>query len=491
VHTTLNRVDMASQFSTLASMRQPCEHNYTYAPNLIPDSALSVCAVCITEARIGEVKFATFALARRGGIFESSKAGPELRTNGIDDLGWMSHKDCTGRWKRAKLDCWRLVATLENLRDEHFDMAEEWGVDEALYLWELARDECWKVPGCQYLEYPGSKEVKLTSRSPVIETVSEPTPQEEEDSDGSWEKVKRRWKRRSQQISFSDDNEPLDVDQMNLKEMEGVNNRLADARSTPRNRFDKIVKTSRSATTVAVAQAVSRSKGLLQGDTKQVRISLSLPLVNLAADFLQQSASPPRKSVSIDAQATILPCDYTPATTMSHHEHTVIERSRTRPTYSRSSRFYTPSCWASPEGYEKDDTSLSKSSWATVDQLQREFAGLEVDSEKKEEVLTERAEEAAAEQDNKANLRKVKDKAFRARRPPWQGERLFHDSWQGAELLHMRDYFKKALAEDANLSSLSQSHRKALTRGLHDCGSALMREEKQKEKKWVDAESER
>ncbi|KAI4907530.1 hypothetical protein J4E90_009559 [Alternaria incomplexa] len=482
---------MASQFPTLASMRQPCEHNYTYAPNLVPDSALSVCAVCITEARIGEVKFATFALARRGGIFESSKAGPELRTNGIDDLGWMSHKDCTSRWKRAKLDCWRLVANLENLRDEQFDMAEEWGVDEALYIWELARDECWKVPGCQYLEYPASKEVDLTSRSPAIENVSEPTPQEEEDSDGSWEKVKRRWKRRSQQISFSDDNEPLDVDQMNLKEMEGVNNRLADARSTPRNRFDKIVKTSRSATTVAVAQAVSRSKGLLQGDTKQVRTSLSLPLVNLAADVLQQSASLPRKSVSINAQATILPCDYTPATTMSHHEHTVIERSRDRPTYSRSSRFYTPSCWASPEGYEKDDTSLSKSSWATVDQLQREFAGLEVDSEKKEEVLTERAEEAAAEQDKKANLRKVKDKAFRARRPPWQGERLFHDSWQGAELLHMRDYFKKALAEDANLSSLSQSHRKALARGLHDCGSALMQEEKQKEKKWVDAESER
>ncbi|KAI4920560.1 hypothetical protein J4E85_009327 [Alternaria conjuncta] len=351
-------------------------------------------------------------------------------------------------------------------------MAEEWGVDEALYLWELARDECWKVPGCQYLEYPASKEVELTSQSPAMETVSKPTPQEEEDSDGSWEKVKRRWKRRSQQISFPDDDGPLDVDQVNLKEMEAVNNRLADARSTPKNRFDTIVKSSRSATTIAVAQAVNRSKCLLKGDTKQ-------------------SASPPRKSVSIDAQATILPCDYTPATTMSHHEHTFIERSRNRPTYSRSSRFYTPSCWASPEGYEKDDTSLSKSSWATVDQLQREFASLEVDSEKKKEVLTERAEEAAAEQDKKANLRKVKDKAFRARRPPWQGERLFHDSWQGAELLHMRDYFKKALAEDANLSSLSQSHRKALTRGLHDCGSALMREEKQKEKKWVDAESER
>ncbi|KAH6878715.1 hypothetical protein BKA58DRAFT_398726 [Alternaria rosae] len=462
---------MASQFPTLASMQQPCQHNYAYAPNLIFESAFSVCAVCTTEARISEVRAAKSALASRGGIFESSKAGPELRTNGVDDQSWMSHKDCTSRWKRAKLDCWRLVATLEKLRDEQSDMAEEWGVDEALYLWELARDECWKVPGCRYLEDFTPNETELISRSQITQTVSEPTTKEGEDSEGSWETVKRMWKRRSQPIenSFPDEHGPLDADQVTLKEMEGVNNRLADPSSTPRNRFDTLVKDGRCATTAAVAKAMNKSKSLLKRD-------------------MTLTDSHTRKSVSIDMQATVLPCDHTPATTMSHHEHTIMERSRKRPSYSRSSRFYAPSRWASPEGYEKDDTSHSKTSWATVDRLQKEFAGLDMESEKKDEVLTERAGEAAAEQDKKANLRKVKDMAFRARRPPWQGERLFHDSWQSAELLHMGDYFKKALTEDANSSSMSQSHRKALTRGLNDCDSALMRE---KEEKWMNAESER
>lgn len=472
-------------------MQQPCQHNYAYAPNLIPKSSFSVCAVCITEVRIGEVRSAKSALASRGGIFESSKAGPELRTNGIDDQNWMSHKNCTSRWKRAKLDCWRLVATLEELRDEQSDMAEEWGVDEALYLWEIAREECWKVPGCRYLEDLAPNKTKLTSRSQVMENVSEPTLKEEEDFEGSWETVKRMWKRRSQPIenSVPDEHGQLNADQVTLKEMEGVKNRLADRSSTPRNHLDTFVKDGRCATTAAVAKAMNKSKSLLKRDMTLVRTFPSLLLVNGAADSFQQTASHIRKSVSIDAQATVLPCDHTPATTMSHHEHTTMERSRKRPSYSRSSRFYSPSCWASPEGYEKDDTSHSKSSWAVVDRLQRGFAGLDVDVEEKEKVLTEKAEEAATEQDKKANLRKVKDKAFRARRPPWQGERLFHASWQGAELLYVRDYFKKALAEDANSSSMSQSHRKALTRGLNDCDSALMREEK--EKRWADTESER
>jgi hypothetical protein len=225
------------------------------------------------EARIREVKFTQAALARRGGIFESSNAGPEVYAAIIDGQNRMTHKDWTSRWKRVKLDCWRLVVTLEKIRDERLEIVEEWGVDEALYLWELAKDECWQVPGCRYVDNCASDEEKLTQQSQAAETVSEPASKQEEDSENSWETVKRRWKNRSRSLRVlsQDENEQLDTDQVVLNEMEEVNNRLENLDSTPGNRLDELAEDGEGTATAAVAKATTKSRSVLNGDTIPVR----------------------------------------------------------------------------------------------------------------------------------------------------------------------------------------------------------------------------
>jgi hypothetical protein len=172
-----------------------------------------------------------------------------------------------------------------------------------------------------------------------------------------------------------------------------------------------------------------------------------------------------------------------------------MEQSRKRFSYNRNSRFYAPSSWASPEGYEKDDTSYHKKSWVTVIELQKEFAGSNLDLDKKEEALTEKTEEAAVGEVNKVDAGGVKPPgAFRAPRPPWQGEKLSRDSFSSSTLLQMRDSFARMLTEDVGKPSLSPSQREGSASDLKDCNDALAQErkwEKESEKKWTDAESER
>jgi hypothetical protein len=180
---------------------------------------------------------------------------------------------------------------------------------------------------------------------------------------------------------------------------------------------------------------------------------------------------------------------------MSHSEHTVMEQSRKRFSYNRNSRFYAPSSWASPEGYEKDDTSYHKKSWVTVIELQKEFARSDMNLDKKEEVLTGKTEEVAFGEAKKVDAGEVKPPgAFRAPRPPRQGEKLSRDSFSSSTLLQMRDSFARMLTEDVDKSSLSPSQREGLASDLKDCNNALAQERrlnKESEKKWTDAESER
>jgi hypothetical protein len=43
-------------------------------------------------------------------------------------------------------------------------MAEQWGLDEALYIWELAKDECSQVPGYGHVgDFVSTKVTRHTS----------------------------------------------------------------------------------------------------------------------------------------------------------------------------------------------------------------------------------------------------------------------------------------------------------------------------------------
>jgi hypothetical protein len=225
---------------------------------------------------INDIKIAQAALARRGGIFESSKAGPALCTTDFDDKKWMSHKDWIRQWMRAKVNFWRLVATLEKLRDEHVEVVEERGVNEALCLWELAKDECWQVPGFRYAEFSVSKEEKLIPRPQTITAVSSLVPKEEALSEEGWETVRRRWKKRSQPFTNSPQHghRQLNTDEVIPKEMEGVTNRLEDLVLTPKNGFRPFDKDSEEATTAVVALVTGNPRSILNGVATAVRVFL-------------------------------------------------------------------------------------------------------------------------------------------------------------------------------------------------------------------------
>ena len=142
-------------------------HNYVPAPNLNGSSNVSrVCAICILESHIGQIKEVQTRLTSHGGIFESKTAGPKT------DSGWeyTNHQTWTSKLRAAKVKCYRVVEALKKLYEEQLDMIEEWGIDEALYLWQLARNECCKVPEYKYVG-DDRKQVTLLEETKDVKSI--------------------------------------------------------------------------------------------------------------------------------------------------------------------------------------------------------------------------------------------------------------------------------------------------------------------------------
>ncbi|CAG5172516.1 uncharacterized protein ALTATR162_LOCUS7485 [Alternaria atra] len=430
-------------------MERPCHHSYTQAPNLSPSLSQSVCAVCFTEARIAEVKAVQAALTRRGGIFGSSNAGPDWCSTDGDVKKWMNHRDWTRQWRRTRLDCWRLVAKLEKLQDEKSDLVEEWGVDEALDLWERAKEECSQVPGFQHVEDSASTAEEEMPKSHNTQAVSEPAQTEENPSKGDWETVKRRWKKRSQPLksSHQDDFKQEDTGKVTLKEMKGVTNRLKDLEFALGNRFEAHAKDNKYTSAVLIEptenpRRIPRGEGTPVESDSLPETATGKPRSALKWNSLSSPHFP--KSVSIDAQAAIFPLNTTPTTTTPHHEHTMAEKSQTLGRLLISSK--------------------------------KKFAASREDSEEKDEVLTGNAEKAAVDQGKETEK-------------GGEGQSQFRDSWRDPRLFYMRDWFTKVLTRDGNTPPLSRSHQEELTWDLKECNRALAQAEGVKE--WRDAESER
>ena len=419
-------------------MEQPCHHGYTCVPNITPDLSISVCAVCFTEARIAEVKATQAALSRRGGIFDSSNAGGEWCTTESNAKKWMTHRDWTKQWRRTRLNCWRLEATLEKLQDERCDMAEQWGLDEALYIWELAKDECSQVPGYGHTGDFVSTKVQDT------QAVLKPASAEEQSSGEDWETVKCRWKKRSQPLKSLLQDEP---EKAVTKETNSVINRLKHLGCTSENRFKALIKHDTNVVT-KLAEPIERPRHSPNGDAipktpDSVRETAWME-PRSALKCNSPSTSRSNKSVVINAQATILPLGTTPVTTTPHHEHTVAEKSHRRLTYNRNSRSYIPSCWASPEGYEKYNTSHCKDTWATIDRLQKGFATSKEEEQEywdeEDETLTEEGEKSAIEEGEAADKGEENIRSpFQARLPPWQpGQKMFSMKQRVCESINER-----------------------------------------------------
>jgi hypothetical protein len=117
-----------------------------------------------------EIELAQAVLTRRGGIFDSWSVGAHR-----DEQRklWMTHRDCTNMWRTAKVSCMRGIELLEKLKDEHPDDVEKWGLDEALYIWELKKDGCCRVPGYRYVNDVEKREVEEMEEVEEKEHVEE------------------------------------------------------------------------------------------------------------------------------------------------------------------------------------------------------------------------------------------------------------------------------------------------------------------------------
>jgi hypothetical protein len=219
----------------------------------------------------------------------------------------------------------------------------------------------------------GIQGISFQRRLQDTQAVLKPAPAEEQSSGEDWETVKCRWKKRSQPLKSSLQDEP---EQAVTKETNGVINRLKHLGCTSENRFKALIKHDTNVVT-KLAEPIERPRHSPNGDAipktpDSVRETTWIE-PRSALKCNSPSTSRSHKSVVVNAQATILPLDTTPVTTTPHHEHTVTEKSHRRLTYNRNSGSYIPSCWASPEGHEKYNTSHCKDTWATIDRLQKKF----------------------------------------------------------------------------------------------------------------------
>jgi hypothetical protein len=400
-----------------------CTHNYTRAPNLLPDTpSLSVCAPCLINFFITDIELAQAVLARRGGIFGSWSAG--FHRDEQRKL-WMTHRDCTNQWRKAKISCMRGVELLEKLRDEHPEDVEKWGLDEALYIWELKKDGCCCVPGLpgfrteeeqeefekkkevEEAAAPENKEVVASKPSPKEElrrkaapeakqaAVSEPSPKEEESADDGWEVVKRKWKMRrqpSEVASPGEDTTKPDEDKSILQEMKAVTDKLEDTKVASKNDTHVLTEPGDNPTWPATRTKKQRKKtqDIGTAEVKNARGQPSTPVdgkppkdatPSTPRPVLKRRTTtpPPNKTVKITDEAIILPTEDASPVKKPHNKHAFAENRRKHAHFRRGTRWHQRGVWASPPGHEKVNTSHPSTGWITYERLQNE------DEEPKEE----------------------------------------------------------------------------------------------------------
>ncbi|KAF1835714.1 hypothetical protein BDW02DRAFT_277808 [Decorospora gaudefroyi] len=280
-----------------------CEHSCTPAPTLLPSKpTVPLCAPCVINTHIKNIKIAQGGLADRGGIFESLHTAPDWYLPGRK---WMKHKDWTKKWRSARLACSNAVDTLEKLRDEHPDMVKAWGVDLALRVWEMEKDECCRIPG-----YPYGDEC--------------------EDKVDVKEQIKM---------------EEMMEEMMEVIKMDDIEKRIADVKEPAPPRVQAATPS------IASARAPFPNPQLLAPLTPRSSI--------------RSTTRTPRKSVTFNPNATLfLPQPITDP----HNPHTTAETKHKRSHYLRRSVLYNKaSTWASPAGYVKTDTSFATMSWDRVE----------------------------------------------------------------------------------------------------------------------------
>ncbi|RMZ67428.1 hypothetical protein GMOD_00001348 [Pyrenophora seminiperda CCB06] len=367
-------------------------HNYVPAPNLnvSPSIATRSCPICLLQSHIDKIKDVQIGLSNRGGIFKSKKPDNCWR--------YIGHKNWINKWRAAKIQCCRFLGALEKLHDDHPDMRQAWGLDEALYLWEMATDECCRVPGYKYLGDAAEGDVSLecTKKLEPIESIPiaiQATREENrpEDDDG-WATVTRIWKEGSQSWTLLSEDQGGRPETRNTG-LEAINNKPDGFQTFSGDLSEALAEAFDDSSNEGTDRTRSTVAGVSETSNVHLTVTSTQSHKNRVPNLLQSALrrkSPPdpcsRKSVMINPQAAIIPSENDQIITQPHNEHVAAEKHRHRSTWTRRSRTYSPLTWASPEGYEKDDTSYFRMSWFDLEGLMYKST-----SKTEDDALTEEA----------------------------------------------------------------------------------------------------
>lgn len=356
------------------------------------------CPPCLINDQISEIRVVQAGIQNRGGIF-ASKGQYGL------DRKWMSHKDWSTKWRLIKIQCAHHITTLERLRKDHPEQAEEWGITQALEVWEQMQEECSRVPGCKYILDRMLADENTVSTPAVKQQKSAPPTLEELQemwaNDREWRVVKSKRKVRKARFTNSNDvDEPAlepnadnapstaskpheirdtsapdgigETDESVLKEVESVKHRKDEALEVGNwNLFDAISdvegRAMRKDTTLDSSASPSPGPSAAEGGSKSC--SPAAKPTPLSAPRDTACAPRSRLRVTFSDTTTVLSHhsfsleDLPSPTQQPHNPHTTAEQSRPQYSFHRTHSGYKPSTWSSNSGLEKLNTSCYAVSW--------------------------------------------------------------------------------------------------------------------------------
>ncbi|KAF1851340.1 uncharacterized protein K460DRAFT_401368 [Cucurbitaria berberidis CBS 394.84] len=411
-----------------------CEHQIPQEfVEVLHDEAL-ICPVCLIKYRIVEVKNMQAGLEQRGGIFASrskSANAPWGSRQRMSHTGWMK------LWREVKMRVYDDVVRLKKLKDENPDQAVEWGIVTALAIWEQAEEACSQVPGYNYItdedsedevgREQGFKELKTGAH--CVEGAKSRKEAAEEDE---WKIVGPKQKRRQPHNAIAP---PSNVGPRGAVTVEPSRHydRLEISTS---NQFDVLSEVGVKNDRLGVAghhgkkTVISAGLALQLGAEASKALLEEIPLTPMPAVRKSSTALPPvstprsalKRATPTSQLATVQPqrgTAFKPLVTVlsnsdipsdnstnpilqPHNEHTLAEQAKKHSTYNRRSKLYNPTTWASPEGYEKTNTSHFRTSWSIYERIHR------VDYHEKAVTTSPNGEEEAGATGEKPLNRKIK-----------------------------------------------------------------------------------
>lgn len=333
---------------------------------------IGLCPSCVMNHHVAEIKSTQNGLQRRGGIFASKEKALQE-----GQIQCKRHRAWTRKWRLAKIQCAKDLEFLESLRNSNPEMVGAEGIEAALDIWDHAKEECSRVPGCGYLE-----DVDAEITAEVLNGCGHDTDDTESPSNDST--VERSIDASEITGACFDETIFYEMDALasRLEQSLRLNSSTLVDGQTPQA-VQQSPEDPNLSCTISIARAQSQPLNPpLQSTAYSPRSVLK------RASLPHQPAKPRTTNrILVSESVTIMPCptldSYTnqpPESPQSHNTYTDAHHHRVPSAYHRRSASYEPATWTSPIGYEKINASHWRTDWDKYEAL-ADRAGEDVDAE--------------------------------------------------------------------------------------------------------------